>query len=86
VRNDPPAGVHYAIRVAGVLDAARWSDWFDGWTFTTESGGDGAAAATVLTGPVADQAALHGLLVKIRDLNLTLLSVRRLPDPFPDAR
>ena len=59
----------YAIRVAGRLDQ-RWAEWFDGLTLTHQ--GDGT---TVLDGPVADQAALHGLLQKIRDLGLPLLSV-----------
>lgn len=60
---------HYAIRVKGHLDP-RWSEWFEGLTVThTESG------ETCLSGPVADQAALHGLLAKVRDLNLTLISV-----------
>jgi hypothetical protein len=55
----------------GRLDR-KWSDWFDQMEISTE--GD----QTILTGPVADQAALHGLLIRIRDLNLTLLSVERL--------
>jgi hypothetical protein len=62
----------YQIRVKGDLDQ-RWSDWFDGFTLTPQVDG-----ATLLTGPVADQAALHGLLGKIRDLSLPLLSVERL--------
>lgn len=59
----------YQIRLQGHLDA-RWSDWFGGMTLTLEDTGE-----TLLTGPVADQAALHGLLRKVRDLGLPLLSV-----------
>jgi hypothetical protein len=62
----------YHIRVKGNLDR-KWSDWFDCFTITPQ--GDDV---TLLTGPVADQAALHGLLAKIRDLGLPLLSVRRV--------
>jgi dihydrofolate reductase len=61
--------VHYEIRVRGLLDAATWSEWFDGLAVRAE-GRD-----TVISGPVTDQAALHGALAKIRDLGLTLLSV-----------
>jgi hypothetical protein len=64
--------VRYEIRVEGVLDP-RWSDWFDGLKFSSEPGG-----VTVIAGPIADQAALHGLLAKVRDLNLPLLSLRRI--------
>jgi len=59
----------YTIRVKGLLDP-RWSDWFDGLTVTATGTGE-----TVLSGLVADQSALHGLLERIRDLNLTLISV-----------
>jgi hypothetical protein len=59
----------YRIRVQGILED-RWSDWFDGFEVAPQAGGE-----TLLTGPVADQAALHGLLAKIRDLGLPLLSV-----------
>ena len=59
----------YQIRVKGVLDS-KWSDWFDGLTLTPQSNGQ-----TLLAGPVVDQAALHGLLNKIRDIGLPLLSV-----------
>jgi hypothetical protein len=63
--------VVYQIRVKGVLDAG-WSDWFDGLAICPQANGD-----TLLTGPVRDQSALHGLLAKIRDLGLPLLSVKR---------
>ena len=64
----------YRIKLKGILDP-KWSDWFEQMAIST---GDGE---TILTGPVADQAALHGLLIRIRDLNLTLLSVERIePD------
>ena len=61
----------YEIRIAGVLTASRAS-WFDGMTLSP--GGDGT---TVIRGPVADQAVLHGLLQRIRDLGIPLLSVAR---------
>jgi hypothetical protein len=59
----------YQIRIKGHLDG-RWTDWFGGLTITLEENGD-----TLLTGPVVDQAALHGLLRKVRDLGMPLLSV-----------
>lgn len=59
----------YEIRVQGHLDP-RWSSWFDGLSLTRESDG-----TTVIQGPVLDQAALHGLLRKVRDLGLALVSV-----------
>jgi len=64
----------YEIRVRGVLDR-HWSVWFEGLELSGEPGG-----ITVIAGEVADQAALHGLLVRVRDLGLPLLSVRRI-DP-----
>lgn len=63
--------MHYEITVEGVLDP-RWSAWFEGLQLTSDAGG-----RTTIAGPVADQAALHGLLAKIRDLGLPLLTVRR---------
>ena len=62
----------YQIRVEGHLDG-RWSDWFDDLRLAHHSDG-----TTSLSGPVGDQAALHGLLAKVRDLNLTLISVIRV--------
>ena len=62
----------YEIRVKGHL-ADRWAGWFEGLTITLEEDGD-----TLLTGPVIDQAALHGLLKKTRDLGIPLLSVNRI--------
>jgi hypothetical protein len=76
----PPAGAgpgepaRYELRVQGVLEP-RWSAWFEGLQVSSDERGQ-----TTITGPVADQAALHGLLAKIRDLGLPLLAVRRL-DP-----
>jgi hypothetical protein len=61
----------YQIRITGHLDS-RWMAWFDGLTITLEENGD-----TLLTGPVVDQAALYGLLRKVRDLGLPLVSVNR---------
>jgi hypothetical protein len=61
----------YRIKLKGCLDP-KWSDWFEQMAISAESG------VTILKGPVADQAALHGLLTRIRDLNLTLLAVERL--------
>jgi hypothetical protein len=61
----------YSILVQGYLDQER-SSWFDGLTITHTAGGE-----TVLSGPIADQAALHGVLAKIRDLGLSLLEVKR---------
>jgi hypothetical protein len=62
----------YQIRVKGTLDK-KWSDWFHGFTITPQANGE-----TLLTGLVIDQCALHGLLAKICDLSLPLLSVERV--------
>jgi hypothetical protein len=62
----------YQIRVKGILDE-KWSDWFDSFTITPQADDE-----TLLVGPVSDQSALHGLLAKIRDLGLPLLSVQRV--------
>ena len=62
----------YQIRVRGHL-SSRWAEWFDGLTIENQPNGE-----ALICGPVADQAALHGLLVKVRDLNLPLISVNRI--------
>ena len=67
----PPEDGWYEICLQGRLDQ-RWSTWFDGLELTT--GEDGT---TTVRGPVADQAALHGLLARVRDLGVPLISVRR---------
>jgi hypothetical protein len=68
----------YRIRIQGHL-AERWADWFDGLQLRHQADGE-----TVLIGPVADQAALHGLLTKIRDLGLPLIAVNRV-EPEADS-
>jgi hypothetical protein len=69
----------YQIRIKGHL-GHQWTDWFEGLTITQEENGD-----TLLTGPVVDQAALHGLLKKVRDLGMPLLSVDRVHPNQADA-
>ena len=66
---DPSQEMVYQIRIKGHL-GRQWADWFEGLTITLDDNGD-----TLLTGPVVDQAALHGLLRKVRDLGMPLLSV-----------
>ncbi|MCC7129595.1 MAG: hypothetical protein B6D39_00055 [Anaerolineae bacterium UTCFX2] len=71
----------YEIRIEGHLDQ-QWTDWFDGLTITLEEDGN-----TLLNGPVADQAALHGLIKKIRDLGIPLVSVcQTQPDDIHSNR
>ena len=82
--NETPTGHHdrpgrYEIRLKGHLDA-RWAAWFDGLTVTHDSDG-----TTIIHGPVADQAALHGLLQKTRDLGLPLISVNYVESGHPPA-
>jgi hypothetical protein len=69
----------YEIRLKGHLDA-RWAAWFDGLTVTHDSDG-----TTIIHGPVPDQAALHGLLQKTRDLGLPLISVNYIDPGHPPA-
>jgi len=68
----------YEIRLKGHLDA-RWATWFDGLTLATCSDG-----TTTIGGPVIDQAALHGLLQRVRDMGLPLISVTRLEPDHAD--
>ena len=69
----------YQIRIKGHL-GDRWAAWFEGLTIAPQQNGD-----TLLTGPVVDQAALHGLLKKVRDLGMPLLSVACLEPDQSDA-
>jgi hypothetical protein len=71
-KTDPGKPSAYQIRVKGHL-GLQWTDWFGGLTITLEDNGD-----TLLTGQIADQAALHGLLKKVRDLGTPLISVNRV--------
>jgi hypothetical protein len=68
-KSDPVQPTVYQIRIEGHL-GHQWSDWFEGLTITLEDNGN-----TLLSGPVVDQAALHGLLKKVRDLGMRLISV-----------
>jgi hypothetical protein len=68
-KTDPNKPTIYKIRIKGQLDS-QWTDWFSGMTITLEENGD-----TLLTGLVVDQAALHGMLKKVRDLGMPLLSI-----------
>jgi hypothetical protein len=80
---DPNRSTVYQIRIKSHLDS-DWKDWFDGLTITRQENGD-----TLLTGPVIDQAALHGLLRKVRDLGIFLVSVNCMeprPADAEDAR
>lgn len=73
--NKPDQPMVYQIRVKGHL-GPRWKDWFGDVTITLEDNGD-----TLLTGPIVDQAALHGLLRKVRDLGVPLISAIRIKPP-----
>ncbi len=78
-KTDPGLPTAYQIRIKGHL-GRQWTDWFEGLTITLEDNGD-----TLITGPVVDQAALHGLLKKVRDLGTPLLSVIRVEPDQTDA-
>jgi hypothetical protein len=73
--NDLNQPMVYQIRIEGHL-GPQWADWFGGMTITLEDNGD-----TLLTGPVVDQGALHGLLRKVRDLGIPLISAIRVVPP-----
>ena len=70
--------MHYEIRIEGVLDE-RWRDWFEGLEITNDDD-----RQTVISGALPDQSALHGVLAKVRDLGMSLVSVSR-SDPDPPA-
>jgi hypothetical protein len=72
LENDPDQSIVYRIRLKGQLDDG-WTDWFGGMAVALTEDGD-----TLLTGPVADQAALHGLLRKVRDIGIPLVSVNEI--------
>ena len=78
-KTDPSQPMVYEIRVKGHL-GCQWTEWFGGLTITLEDNGE-----TLLTGPVVDQAALHGLLKKVRDLGMPLISVNRIEPGQADA-
>lgn len=79
-----PSQAYYEIKVQGHLDRL-WEPWFEGMTLTNIKNGENGLACTLISGPVADQAALHGLLTRVRDLNLILISVSRT-DPDKPAK
>jgi len=70
-------GGMYEIKIKGILDK-HWNQWFEGMTLKRVKNVEPEQECTLITGPIADQPALHGLLAKIRDLNLTLVSVQRI--------
>lgn len=78
-KTDPSEPMVYQIRLKGHL-GRQWTDWFAGLSITREDNGD-----TLLTGPLVDQAALHGVLRKVRDLSMPLLAVIRLQPDQADA-
>jgi hypothetical protein len=78
---DPDEPTTYQIRLEGHLEC-EWTNWFDGLAITLEEDG-----STLFTGPLLDQAALHGLLKKVRDLGIPLISVNRVgPGPSTTLR
>jgi hypothetical protein len=78
-KSDTNQPMVYQFRIKGHL-GQEWTDWFEGLTITLEENGE-----TLLTGPVTDQAALYGLLKKVRDLGMPLLSVNRVEPGQADA-
>ena len=73
MQNKNQAGIGYQIKIKDHL-TSDWCEWFDGWTLSNLENGE-----FLLTNPGVDQSALHGVLNKIRDLNLTLISVKQIP-------
>lgn len=73
----------YEIKIRGLLDG-HWQHWFEGMTLQVQPNAEASEDFTLITGPIADQPALHGILEKIRDLNLPLISVRIIPNTAPD--
>jgi len=78
-KSNPKQPKIYQIRIRGQL-GNQWSDWFEGLTITLEEDGN-----TLLSGPVVDQSALHGLLKRVRDLGIPLISVNRIEPEQADA-
>jgi hypothetical protein len=78
-KNNPDQPLVYQIMIKGHLDH-QWTDWFEGLTITLDDDGN-----TLLSGPVVDQAALHGLLKKVRDLGMPLVSVNRMKPDQADS-
>jgi hypothetical protein len=79
-KTDPGQPVVYQIRIKGQLDS-QWTEWFEGMSISLEEDGN-----TLLTGLVIDQAVLHGLLKKVRDLGLTLFSVNPVEPDSEEVR
>ncbi len=75
----PLSPARYEIRIEGILDE-RWTAWFNDLQVTAEG------TQTVISGPLPDQAALHGVLIKVRDLGMSLISVRQLAADDGQAR
>ena len=83
--NQPPLrnnGGIYEIKIKGLLDD-HWGQWFEGMTLNRHENAEAGQDCTLIIGPIVDQPALHGLLAKIRDLNLTLISVRKVDPKNP---
>ena len=77
---DPNSPMVYEIKIKGHL-GRRWTAWFEGMSVTQADNGE-----TLITGPIVDQAALHGLLRKVRDLGLPLISVSQILSDQPDGK
>lgn len=76
MKSNSASPLFYEIQVEGEL-GEMWANWFEGMSFRVEPNLESGRNITILYGPVTDQPALHGVLNKIRDLNLTLLSVKK---------